>query len=445
MAESDAKPDLHDQVNQATTSEPAEAPSIPEVDVAPEDLSSSQDASAPADDDTPVVSRYAHKAVDAATIGAGAAQRTVMDGYSAMREVHRAAKEHGAARTHLQEIQDEIDDAQAELDHRVEVEQNYDTIIAEQTQALDEAIAARNDVEAEIDTLSGEHDDLANQLEEMKETHERELKPYHDLMESSRQKADDASKALSEARRALKAAEGQVSDATSRREARAASANRSIDNAKARLVELQSRQAELKADPASEQAALDEVAAAIESENEHLTGAQEEASAIAQEMQRTMDNAQAHLWTQKQSVEGAERAHEAAAAEARERKEEYDKKRLDAQTEEATLDNAVVERELKIREANKSLDAAKVQIDKIQAVIDDANQIHATPEATESLRHFIQDNKAALAVQQRQVAELAKNEQNLREQTRQQRYIFMGIIAVAALIVILILIKIIGG
>lgn len=392
----------------------------------------------PAEEDSPAAEQpesLSRKAFGAAAAGAGA----LREGYEALKDVRRASREHSNARTHLAKIEEELEESRAELDHRTHVEANYDTIVSEQTAIIEEGTGERDEAQARIDVLNAEKADLARQLEQMRQQHEQELRPYKELVDSSRSRADDANRSLSEARRAARSAENQVNDLTSRRDSRLSAANKAVDNANLRLAELRTNLQALQADPTTKPEAIEEVNATIMAETAHLRAAEEEVAEVTAEMKRTMENAQEHLWTQRQSLDSAERAHESAKAEAAKRREEYDRMLRDAETSEAVLDNAMVERDMGIRDVTKVLDAASKRIKKAQEILDDANDIHATPHLTDQLRELIASDEAALEVQQKQVESLAEAEREVRERTRGQRIVFYIAVAAAALVVILIL------
>lgn len=376
--------------------------------------------------------------LDASSKAAGSAKDRLKSGLAAMRQVHAASKEHSTARDHMASIQQDLAADQAELDHRNDIEAHFDAIVQEQSAELADATKDHDAAQAEIDALNAKHEELAKQLEQLKADHEQELRPYKNLAESTRSRADDASKSLADAKRAVRNAEAQVQDASNRRDARVATATRAVDNAQARLAKLQDELAALKRDPSSSKP-VSELNSTVAAEMAHLKTARDEVTSITAEAQRTVDNAQTHLWTQKQSLESAQKAADAARQEANQRKAEYDKLLQDAETEEATLDNEAVTKEMRIREVTKDLKAAQDRIDTAQALLDEANDIHSTPESTRDLAERVSDEKAALEVQQRQVDLLAQNEQTLREHTRQERAVFIAIVVAVALIVLLVL------
>ncbi|MBQ6395425.1 MAG: hypothetical protein IJH87_03675 [Atopobiaceae bacterium] len=371
--------------------------------------------------------------------GAGVAGETIIKGYEAMREVHRASKEHSGAVSQMQEIEKELEESLAEYNRRMDTENNYDSIMAEQTVAFEAARTQRDSIQANIDALNAERNNLAARLEQMKTDHDNEIRPFKNLMDSSRSRAEDASRALADARRGLKNAENLVADSTTQRDARTAAAAKAVDNARARLAELQTTLEQLSADPENNAPAIENVNAAIAAEQGHYATAQQELNTVNIEMQRSMESAQAPLFTQKQSLEAAESANESARAEAQARKEDFDRMAADFETAEETLDNAVVEREMKIRNITKDLDAAQKLMDAAQDIIDDVTNVHSTPEITANLAQLIAEDRDALEVQRIHVENLAQMEKSLRESTKTHRLVFIGVIVAAVLLVILIL------
>ncbi|MCH3968020.1 MAG: hypothetical protein PHR15_00455 [Atopobiaceae bacterium] len=380
----------------------------------------------------------AGKVGSAASQAASSAGKTLNGGLSALREVSRAKKEHGTARAKLDELNKQLEATTAEYDHRREIEDGYDGIIAEQTTESASAQAALDAADADEKRLNTEHDDLSAKLDQMKADHEQKLRPYKNLMESSKSRHDDAQKALTDAKRALKTAEGQSSDAVSRRDSRISAANRAVDNAEGRLHKLQDELDRLQKEPTTTAKELSDMRGEVASELAHLKSAREEVEAATEETKQVVDNAQTHLWTQQQSLSLAEKQAAAAKEESSVRGQEYDKLHEDAMTEEATLDNEVVKREMDLREAHKAQEAAKKRIDAAQALLDEAEDIHSTPERTSGLASEIEETKGTIAQQQSEVDTLAASEKTLRETTRKQRITFVAVIVAVVVVVLLV-------
>ncbi|MBR3384476.1 MAG: hypothetical protein IKG69_04625 [Atopobiaceae bacterium] len=385
------------------------------------------------------------KTAGALSASAADTARTFVEGISAMRDVSRAKREHNAARSRLEALKVSIEEMQAELNHRTDIERNYDTIMAEQGEALARAHAEFDDAQERIDALNAQHARLSDQLAKLKVDNEARLRPYKNLMESTRSRAEDTSRALKEVQRAVKDAESALAKANSLRDSQVSRASRDVDNANARLARLNEQLASLSSAAQPDTATIEQVKQSIANEQIHLSTARSEVQATRDEAQRAVDSAQAHLLTQQQSLDIAERNNEAARKEAEERRAEYERLYQDAQTDEAKLDNAVVEREMGVRDVTKEQLAAQDRMDAAQALLDEANDIHSTPDKTQRLRSDITAALADLDAQSEKVRSLAGAERDLRESTKRSRAIFMAIVGAALLVVLFVLWLIFGS
>ena len=92
--------------------------------------------------------------------------------------------------------------------------------------------------------------------------------------------------------------------------------------------------------------------------------------------------------------------------------------------------------EEKIKTAKELFNEAADKHDEAQSVIDDAKEIHATPEITEQLRKSVDEQVININTKQLTLKELITGEKILRETTRGQRIGFiivvLGMIAILA-------------
>ena len=167
------------------------------------------------------------------------AQHTIRAGIAAFKDVRAASRLHSSAREELRSIEETLKNHEDELRHRIDIEQRYDEIVAEQTAEREEAAQLAAEALQHAEELEEARADLESQLSIMKNRHEDELRPYRKLAESTKGRADDAARALADAKRQAKSAEGALSDATKRRDQRISAANRTVDNAQERLRSLQ--------------------------------------------------------------------------------------------------------------------------------------------------------------------------------------------------------------
>jgi chromosome segregation ATPase len=273
----------------------------------------------------------------------------------------------------------------------------------------------------------------------MKADHEEAIRPYRDLMESTKGRSDDDAKSLAENRRAVKVADQQVADAAKRREQRIANANRAVDNAQERLRKVESELSSLQNGGNASPSAIQKMQSEIVTERAHLDAARDEVARTTAECQQLVDNAQTHLWTQKQSLETAERQASEAKREADARREEYERLYNSALAEEKAIEDEIALRQRAIAETGKEQAESERRQSEAQALLDEANEIHATPEVTQQLRQGIAEGQASLERQESEVNSLARSERRIRETTRTQRYIFIGAaVAVLAVVVLLV-------
>ncbi|MEE8680374.1 MAG: hypothetical protein SOH69_00720 [Olsenella sp.] len=360
-------------------------------------------------------------------------------GFAAMRQVHAASKEHSNARSELKKAASALAEDKKVLDHRIDVTRSYAQIVSEQTKARTDAEKAKAAAERRIEVLKEEHDKLAGELEAMRSEHAEALKPFQNVMESTRGRADDTAKLLSEAKKAAKAAQTEANDAQARREQRISAANKAYDNAQARLRKLNADFEELKGRPDTDAGAIARMEQEISAEKAHLESTKADIPLVTDEAQKNVDAAQRHLWNQRQALDSAQKAAEEASTEAKRRKAEYDERYQSFQTEEATLDNDVVQREMGIRDASKDRDTAQANIEAAQKLLDEAEDIHAHPEVTKKLAESVAEKQHLVDIQKQEVSSLARSEKQLRSSTRKQRITFISLLIVIAAVILLII------
>lgn len=363
---------------------------------------------------------------------------SLKSGLDAVAAVRAAAKQHSDARAQAKQLKKELDKSKETLAHRLDVDRNYDKILAEQKAVIQKGNEGIARAEAAIEELETKKSELDATLAQKKADDEAAIRPYRELMESTKGRSDDAARALAEIRRAVKTADQQVADTAKRREQRIAAANRAVDNAQDRLRKVESDLNSLKGSSTASPNALSKMQSELVAERAHLDAAREDVGRVTAECQQLVDNAQTHLWTQKQSLETAERAADDAKREADGRREEYESlynKAMGGQKEiEARI--AEVEKDIDARQTERA-EQAQVVFD-AQALVDEADDIHSTPEVTKNLQDAIATGKVELEKRQCEVDALAAEERQLRESTRAQRFLFIGVAAVAIVIIVLI-------
>ena len=364
------------------------------------------------------------------------AGKSLRDGFDAIVSVRTAAKRHAEARSRARQLKADIDASASELGRREQIEGNFEQIVQDQRAAIEgaqESIRSARDREV---ALAREKETLEGQLEGLKAKNEEDIRPYRELMESTRGRSDDAARSLSELKRAVKAADQQVTESAKRREQRIAGANRAVDSALDRLRKTEADLTSLQRDPNAAPSAISKTQRELVAEQAHLDAARDEVTRVTAECQRAVESAQTHLWTQRQSLETVERQADDAKRAATARREEFESLFNGAQEREKALAKEISQRSDAISDAQAEAEAATRQLEEAQEALDEAVRVHETPELSEQLRESIarlQDERASLEAD---IEELAAHERELRGRTRRQRLVFLG--ALAALLVVVV-------
>ncbi len=368
----------------------------------------------------------------------GGALESLRRGISAIQSVHEATRQHADARNASKQLSDQIAADTKTLEHREQIDRDFASIVSEQEAERAKASAALAGARSTAQQLEETIASLNDQLARMKQDHEESLRPYRELMESAKGRSDDAARSLSEARRAVKAAESQVADSAKHREQRIATANRAADNAQDRLRRVEAELTSLQRDPSSSPSAVSKMQSELVSEQAHLGSARDEVARVTEECRRLVDNAQTHLWTQRQSLETIENKTNQAKEEATAHREEYERLYNAAMDEEKALSDRIAQERANQAGAQRDADDAQRRVDAADERLSEAREIHTTPQVTAALRDAIAANRRQLDVLAAEIDRLAEREQALRDQTRRQRYVVFGIAAAAIILILLV-------
>ncbi|MDO4848292.1 MAG: hypothetical protein Q4B45_00775 [Coriobacteriia bacterium] len=380
----------------------------------------------------------AAKAAGAAARAAMGAASTLRAGAFAMRDVRNASRQSASARSQARTIEDALETDRATLAHRNEVESGYDRIVEEQSRIVRESQARISAAQQKTAALDEEHSALVADLDELKASNASELRPYKRLVETSKGGLDDANRTLTEAKRALKVAETQAKEASERRDSQVNSASRSLDNAQARQRKVQDelKHAQATGSPSVGKLQSENVAALAA-----VTNAKAEVDKAMKDGQNAVENAQTHLWTQNQSVDGAKRAAQDAQGRYAAHKEDYDRRHAAAQAKEAELQERIDEKKRAIDALANELDEAQAALDEAQGLLDEANLIHSTPEETERLVRSIAGQQVDLDEANAEIEHLAESEKQLRLATRGSRLALAAAAIIALAVVVLLVIS----
>lgn len=375
--------------------------------------------------------------------GPGAAQAVgafITEGVGAVRQVSAAKRAHASAREELEQLEQTILEQQDELAHRRDIEERYSQIIEEESARQDQAILNIAQAKAAQDSIRAAVDALKEKLAAVREADaqtEKRLKAAVDAAEgkeaSSRESGTRLQRRLDDAKKSLEKAETE-------REVAIDTAQRAIDAAAARLATLREEFAEVQRNPSANSAAYsvrsNELQLEISDAAEELRQAQHALPVITEEVERSLATARAMVEEAKKPIDAAKRAHREVTNEADEARDALDTAKNAAAERQREIRDQIAAQEKAIKEQDRLIAREQAEADDAQAVMDEANDIHAHPEITEALEADLERNRAERAEQASEVQELADAERDVRQRTHDSRVRFMGAIGIGAAIVL---------
>lgn len=397
-----------------------------------------------AEQDAPEPVSAQKRIIGTAQRAAQAGTATVTEGVSAMRELSAARRAHATAFKELESLERDATQLEQQLEHRREVEDNYEEIVKLQTQETEDAARALEQARVRRVSLESQLEGKKNELTRLKDANEQKVAPSRKLMEQAKGALTKAERAQAEALRALKGAQAQANEAQANRDSKLQAAKRSADSASAKLARQQDQLAEMRRDPSTGAKALSQASSAVAAALAQLENARENVTRVTQETGQAVQIAQTHLYTQRKSLEEAE----ADLKEAREREEElrgaYDAKRSKADEQEADVSSKISELKEAVEQARDDEASARGRGDAARTALEEANDIHAHPELTGELARRSEASRAQADEQRKLVERLASEEHMVRERTEHTRKIFYALVAAAVVIVLLVLVFALG-
>lgn len=364
---------------------------------------------------------------------------SVKGGYSALRQVNQAKQAHAKAKEALAGLQDNVNDLNDKLGYRQDVENSYESILAEQNANLESASSTHKEATELLDSLNAQHAQATNQLNALKADNEQRLSPYYELMSQAKDVLDEAEHQYHDVHRNLKVAQNQANDALSARDSRLNSADHAVESAAARLAELQDTLAAMKKDPTTGTRELQDMNGAVAQALAQLEKSREENAQITQDTAQAVESTQANLANIQQIHAEVEADLKAAREDERTKRDQYIKLRREADDDEHVIQTKIDELGHSITQATQTQQQAQDQIADAQSLIAEAQDIHDHPEITEQLAKDAAQAQQDLDAKQAEIAELAEQEKSLRESTQQMRTSFFAVCAAAVVLLIVII------
>ena len=367
----------------------------------------------------------------------------IAQGASAMREMNAAKKALADARDHLAELEQRISDQAEELETRQDIAGRYDQIVADQHQAIATAQKTAAAAEIDRDAHAAKATELKGQLEQMKaedDAAERRLKAALDAVEareaSSRETGNRLVRRLEDSKRIRDKVKAE-------RDAGVAAARQAADATRAQLETLRREYAELQrnpsANPANYTVRTSELSMQISDAADALRKAEADVPRVTEDLEHSLAAAEQAVEQAQAPIADAKRAHQAVTTEADAARDELQSAKTAAATRQRELREKVAAEDKARREKEQAIANAQADAAHAQSIIEQATEVHAHPEITESLAGSLARDKAEHAETEREVAQLEAAEDDVRERTRDSRIKFTGAIVCVIAVVLLII------
>ena len=243
--------------------------------------------------------------IDTAQRAAQAGTASVTEGVSAVRELSAARRAHATAFKELETLERDTKRLAEQLEHRRDVESNYERIVEVQTAEIEDAGRALERARVRRANLESQLEGKNNELKRLKEANSQKMAPSRKLMEQAKDALAKAERAQAEARRALKNAQAQADEATASRDSKLQAAKRAADTASAKLARQQDQLTDMRRDPSAGAKRLSQASSSVAAALAQLENARENVARVNQETGQAVQIAQTHLYTQRKSLEEA--------------------------------------------------------------------------------------------------------------------------------------------
>ncbi len=366
----------------------------------------------------------------------------ITQGMGAVRQMSSAKRAHAEAREELEELEERIEQARAELSYRQQVVEHFPRILAEQTTRKNSAEASMKASQALQGTLQKHLDKLKKQLDDMKAADTATEKRLKVEVESTEKKEEAARDAANRMRRRLTDAQRALEKAQETRESSIASAQHAVEAAQTRLNALREEHAEIQRNPSANSAVYSvrgtQLEADIAAATEELQRATEDLPRVTEDAEATLAAAQNAVREAEKPIAEAKAAFPAIADAAGNARDALDAARKEAQARQKELKGTIAEQERDLKEQQRICEEAAQEAAEADRIIAQITDVRDHPEVTERIANALAADSAEHAELSQQVAVLADAEAKVRESTRGSRLRFIGIVAAIVVVVVLI-------
>ena len=367
------------------------------------------------------------------------AQPSTISGiYKAFKDVHEASRATAQAERELKALQAEMKEDKKTLEHRQEVDANFDQIIQDQTAIVEQGLESQRRIDEITDENTSKRTVLVRALNDAIQQNREELEPFRTANEQAQATLDEAARQLALFKRTEQSSRQQLETLINQRNKQTKNLMASIEASEDTIFELKQKAA----DPYNELTARDklDLREKITIEQKRLGEYQENLRRIETSAQKNIEAVEDSMAEETLRLENTKARHDEVKREA-----EHKLKRLEEKNEQCREIEEGLQKQIDEIEAyQKTLDDHNKEIEdaieEARELIREAHDIHENPDVTRDLALRIMRNEMHEQDMIKHHEELEEFEDELRRETRKSRTITIAvIIAIIALIVFLII------
>ncbi len=367
------------------------------------------------------------------------AQPSTISGiYKAFKDVHEASRATSQAERELKALQAQISEDQKVLDHREEVDANFDTIIQEQTNIVEQGLESQRRIDEITEENTAKRTDLVRSLDKAIAKNREELSPFRTANEQAQSALDEAARQLAHFKRNEQSSRQKLESLITQRDKQTKNLLTSIEASEDAIFELKQKAV----DPYNELTARDklDLREKIAIEQKRLGEYQENLRRIENTAQKNIEAVEDEMAEETLSLENSKARHDEIKKEAEHKLKRLEEKNDQCREIEDGLQKQIDEIEAyqnTLDEHNKEIEEA---IEEARELIREAHDIHENPDVTKDLALRIMRNKMQEKEMIQHHEELAEFENELRRKTRKSRTTTIAVILIVVLLIVFLII-----
>ncbi len=363
---------------------------------------------------------------------------TIRDIYQAFKDVRDASRATATSQKELKALQQEMRKDRETLEHRREVEANFMTIIQEQTNIVEQGLDSQSRIDDITDENTSKKTGLVRALNELKMENREALKPFHTASDTTQKALDEAARQLAHYKRAEQTTRQKLESVIHQRDKQSEHLHSSIAASQEQIDKLK-REAQ---DPELELSSRDklDLREKIAIEQRRLAEHQQSLHGIQATSENNIMNLEATLSEAEEQFEKAKIHHDEIKKEAEHKLKRLEEKSEQCRKAEEGLQSQIDEIDAYQQTLDEHNNEIEIAIEQARDLINEAHEIHETPEISQKLALKIMRNEAEEQELQAKIDSLQEYEDELRRKTRTSRIVSIAVVLSVVLLIVFIIV-----